>query len=96
MVVENLVKLPEKWCVEITKDNYRMLGDYWNKQANKKCYEFKKGFMHSHNYSDQNILNGGKLDASFHNNVPKFEIVIFEDFKRLILKESQNIDIILW
>jgi hypothetical protein len=94
-----LKELPKKWVVE--SRGQKELNNYFNENSGRNCYDFKYGYYHSYNKSDQSIMIKGKLDASFHGSSIRegFTEISFEDFKRLVLQETpinNELEIEIW
>ena len=74
VTIKQLTVLPEKWCIKITSENENLLCDYRIKQN--RCSFIGTGWL-DHN-----------LTWFCLNNKPSYTEISFDDFKRLVLKES--------
>ncbi len=78
-------KLPEKWCIKRTGDNFSVINSYFNKNG---CfYQSNSEFIHFPNYRD---FNGFKYGDHCGNKRSDYTEISFDDFKRLVL--NQNVE----
>lgn len=96
MYLEEQFILPEMWCVKVTKENAKLLGEFYAKHSYE-GYErifpeqFIGRYATSHNVSSHNSLFSEYPGSNFDIPYPKnnFVEITFEQFKKYILKQTE-------
>ena len=87
-------KLPDKWCIKITEENYKVVTDYFNKQADTVCYDknWIGYYLHRYNKANEDIMRKGNLGTSFTESSPRnnYIEISFKQFKYYIRSGKEN------
>lgn len=93
-------KLPERWCIKVTKDNIEIVGGYYNKQTNQHSTYTTNTllgkYLLSHNMGNDKPVISGNCGANFWTEVipKKYTEITFEQFQNHILKSQMDKKII--
>lgn len=96
MYLEEEFTLPKKWCVKVTTENAKLLGEFYAKysyEGYKRIFseQFIGKYVTSHNVSSGNSLfsecPGSNFDISFPKN--DFVEITIEQFKKHVLKQTE-------
>lgn len=93
-------KLPERWCIKVTKDNIETVGGYYNKQTNQHdiytTNTLLGKYLLSHNMRNDKPVISGNCGANFWTEVipKKYTEITFEQFQNHILKSQMDKKII--
>ena len=91
MIKEEFV-LPEKWAVARNKENYRVLNDWCNSHEGVSGTTEPIGYIHSHNYGNRwEGFDGGHYYANFKQKHPDHTEITFEQFKKYVLKQEEEV-----
>jgi len=87
-------KLPDKWCIKITEENYKVVTDYFNEQADTVCYDknWIGHYLHRYNKANEDIMRKGNLGTSFTESSPRnnYIEISFKQFKYYIRSGKKN------
>lgn len=99
--MNNKFKLPEKWCIKANEENWKTIGDFFNKQSKTTCYnkDFINQYYHSHNRQNHCILNIGNSSKSYVRiKEDDYVEITFEEFEEYVLGVkfiNQNYDYLI-
>lgn len=80
--------LPEKWCILRTKENYKIINNFFEKKENNKnryCFSADECYLTSSQINNNNWLRPIKTKSDNHQDIT------FEQFKKYVLKEEQPV-----
>lgn len=92
----NNFKLEEKWCIEVTKENSLIVGEYfkvvssvyenwWEKEIVHRGVRHRK-FLRSHNDNDEPVIKGS--DSSFSSLDLEGQLLTTEQFIKYVLNKE--------
>lgn len=87
-------ELPEKWCIKVTKENSKLVGEYFGKISHNykdwKYYNnYNRPYLRSHNDNGVTVEEGG--NSSFSSAGPEGLDLTNEQFERYVLKKETKI-----
>jgi len=86
--------IPERWCIKITKENAKILGDFWGKHCNRlyiKLIPEKLGqYAYSHNLISHESIFSNDPGSNYFSKIIFYhsKAISFEAFRKYILEEE--------
>lgn len=85
--MDNIEKLPEKWCIKKTNDTYQIINNWLNEGVSRPgYYRDEDGYIH---YPNTSNFKGFKADCHSYTFIkPSYVEITFEQFKKYVLEEE--------
>lgn len=85
-------KLPEKWCIKVTKEHHSIIAAFYNKQCNATCYSslgYLGRYLSSHNQCNgESVIEGCGANLSITRPTKVYPEITFEQFNEHVLKNK--------